>query len=226
MLYFLLTSINVVVRRLWLSNKVLYYKSFWKCPSKLNYWSHIFSGCGGGNLRLLGQVQYIKTPDISRPEANWAIYEVMVMFWLKISSKIRTLEASGPIFLGVLGLGLPGKVQCIKIPDISRPEANWAIHEVMMMLCLKILSKIRTLEASGPNFLGGLGSEPSRQGSIHQNTQHKSSEGQPGNLWSDGEALIENFIQNQNFGGQWPRFFGCLGSETSRQLGQISKYLT
>ena len=34
---------------------------------------------------------------------------------------------------GVWGPRLPGKVSYIKIPDISHPEANWAIYEVMVM---------------------------------------------------------------------------------------------
>ena len=38
-----------------------------------------------------------------------------------------------PFFGGVWGLRLPGKGSNIKIPDISHPEANWAIYEVMVM---------------------------------------------------------------------------------------------
>ena len=34
---------------------------------------------------------------------------------------------------------------------------------------------------------------------------------------SDDDVLIKNFIQNQNFGGQWPHFWGGFGSETSWQ---------
>ena len=71
------------------------------------------------NLTLPAKVHFFKIPDVSCPEANQAIFEVMMMFWLKISSKIRTLEASGPIFEGGLGLRLLGKVQYNKIPDIS-----------------------------------------------------------------------------------------------------------
>ena len=35
-----------------------------------------------------------------------------------------------------------------------------------------------------------LGSETSRQGYLHQKTQHNLSDGQPGYLWSHGEVLI------------------------------------
>ena len=84
-----------------------------------------FRGVWGPSLP--GKVPYIKIPDISRPEAKWAIHEVMMMLCLKISSKIRT-------FWGVWGLSLPGKVLYIKIPNISRPEANQAIDEVMVKL--------------------------------------------------------------------------------------------
>ena len=45
----------------------------------------------------------------------------------------------------------------------------------------------------GPSFLGVLGSETSRQGSIHQNTRPKSSGDQLGHLWSDGDVLIKKF---------------------------------
>ena len=44
-----------------------------------------------------------------------------------------------------------------------------------------------------PQFLGVLGSETSRQGSIHQNTRPKSSGDQLGHLWSDGDVLIKKF---------------------------------
>ena len=70
-----------------------------------------------------------------------------------------------------------------------------------------------------PVFLRGLGSETSRHCSIHQNTQHKLSRGQPGCLWSDGDVFIANFIQNQNFGCRWPHFFG--GGRGLRLLGKV-----
>ena len=87
------------------------------------------------------------------------------------------------------------------------------------MFWLQISSNIRTLEASGPVFSGGLGSETSRQRVKYQNTRHKSSGGQLGHLWSDGDVLIANFIQNQNFGGRWPRFFW--GGWGLRLLGKV-----
>ena len=69
-------------------------------------------------------------------------------------------------------------------------------------------------------------SKTSRQWVKYQNTWHKSSGGQLGHLWSDGDVLIANFIQNQNFGGWWPRFFGVFGVRDFQAMGQISKYLT
>ena len=41
---------------------------------------------GGWGLRLLGKVQYIKIPNISCPDANQFIYEVMMRFWLHIKN--------------------------------------------------------------------------------------------------------------------------------------------
>ena len=91
-----------------------------------------FGGVWGPQLP--GRVQYIKIPDISCPEANQAIYEVMVKLCMKISSKIRTLEASGPVFGGwAWGLRLPGKVQYIKITNTRFNTSKYIIYEVMVI---------------------------------------------------------------------------------------------
>ena len=82
-------------------------------------------------------------------------------------------------------------------------------------------SKIKTFGGQWPPVFGRFG-----QGSIHENTRNKSSGGQLGHLWSDDDALIENFIQNQNFGGQWSRFFGGLGVRAFKARSNTSKYPT
>ena len=132
-------------------------------------------------------------------EASDPVFLVMNRWWCFDSKFHPQSELWRPVtqfFQGVWGSRFPGKVQFIKIPDISRPKANRAIYEVMVMFWLKISSKIRTLEAGGPIFSGGLGSKTSRQGSIHQNTQHKTSGGK--SIFSklmECEALLRNFIR-------------------------------
>ena len=114
-------------------------------------------------------------------------------FNCKFHPKSELWRPVAPVFQGVWGLRLPGKVSYIKIPNISHPEANWAIYEVMVMFWLQISSKIRTLVAGGPVFLGGMGSETSRQGFIHQNTQHKSSGGK--SIFFEGQSKPPRLMQ-------------------------------
>ena len=114
-------------------------------------------------------------------------------FNCKFHPKSELWRLVAPVFQGVWGPRLPGNGSNSEKPYISHPEANWAIYDVMVMFWVQISSKIRILEAGGPVFLGGLGSETSRQGFIHQNTWHKSSGGK--SIFFEGQSKPPRLMQ-------------------------------
>ena len=102
-----------------------------------------------------------------------------------IGSLVGPLDDLCPVFLCM--------EPCLEGLDSKPPKKTGPLASKVLILDE---IKIRTLEAGGPVFSGGLGSKTSRQGSIHQNTQHKMSGGK--SIFSklmECEALLRNFIR-------------------------------